>query len=227
MLVKVNCFGNDIIIPECDTFIKQVIAATGEWEKNVHEAYKSFLTKDSIVIEVGAHVGTHTIPMAKLAKHVYTFEIQNFIHQLLCFNCINNECFNVTNFFEGVSNTTTTLPIEEINYDRPFNTGLMSLESLKKPWGYPLLVTKLDERCKFLQRCDLIKIDAEGFDTEVIDGAKNLIMQHKPRIMVEFHDEVDKGKMQKLLPQYKWEDLLDYYKSVKNKMMIGVYDTSA
>ena len=224
MLVKVNCFGNDIIIPECDTFIKQVIAETGEWEKNVHEAYKSFLTKDSIVIEVGAHVGTHTVPMAKLAKHVYTFEIQNFIHQLLCFNCINNECFNVTNFFEGVSNKTTTLPIEEINYDRPFNTGIMSLETLKKPWGYPLLVTKLDERCKFLQRCDLIKIDAEGFDTEVIDGAKNLIMQHKPRIMVEFHDENDKGAMQKLLPNYKWEDLFDYYKSVKNKMMIGSPD---
>jgi len=224
MLVKVNCFGNDIIIPECDTFIKQAIVDTGEWEKNVYEAYKSFLTKDSIVIEVGAHVGTHTVSIAKLAKHVYTFEIQNFIHQLLCFNCINNECFNVTNFFEGVSNKNITFPVAEVDYINPFNTGILSLEMLKKPWGYPILVSKLDDKCKFLPRCDLIKIDAEGFDTEVIDGAKNLIMQHKPQIMVEFHDEVDKGKMQNLLPHYKWEDLLDYHQNIKNKMMIGSPD---
>ena len=87
MINKVINFGHSILIPECDAYIKKIIESTGEWEKNVYMAYKELLNKDSIVIEVGAHVGTHTVEMSKLSKHVYTFEIQRFLNQLLSFFC--------------------------------------------------------------------------------------------------------------------------------------------
>ena len=229
MINKVINFGHNILIPECDAYIKKIIESTGEWEKNVYMAYKELLNKDSIVIEVGAHVGTHTVEMSKLSKHVYTFEIQRFLNQLLSYNLIHNECFNVTNFLEIVGNNNSLLPIEEISYDidRVFNTGVMTVQGLNKPWGYPILQTKLDDKFNFLTRCDLLKIDAEGSEIDVIKGAIKLINKTKPAILVEFDGDKDKQEMFNLLPNYKFKDVIDAYSAnnvvYENKMMIGEY----
>jgi FkbM family methyltransferase len=229
MINKVINFGHNILIPECDAYIKKIIESTGEWEKNVYTAYKELLNKDSIVIEVGAHVGTHTVEMSKLSKHVYTFEIQRFLNQLLSYNLIHNECFNVTNFLEIVGNNNSLLPIEEISYDidRVFNTGVMTVQGLNKPWGYPILQTKLDDKFSFLTRCDLLKIDAEGSEVDVIKGAIKLINKTKPAILVEFDGDKDKQEMFNLLPNYKFKDVIDAYSAnnvvYENKMMIGEY----
>ena len=229
MINKVINFGHNILIPECDAYIKKIIESTGEWEKNVYTAYKELLNKDSIVIEVGAHVGTHTVEMSKLSKHVYTFEIQRFLNQLLSYNLIHNECFNVTNFLEIVGNNNSLLPIEEISYDidRVFNTGVMTVQGLNKPWGYPILQTKLDDKFNFLTRCDLLKIDAEGSEIDVIKGAIKLINKTKPAILVEFDGDKDKQEMFNLLPNYKFKDVIDAYSAnnvvYENKMMIGEY----
>lgn len=229
MINKVINFGHNILIPECDAYIKKIIESTGEWEKNVYTAYKELLNKDSIVIEVGAHVGTHTVEISKLSKHVYTFEIQRFLNQLLSYNLIHNECFNVTNFLEIVGNNNSLLPIEEISYDidRVFNTGVMTVQGLNKPWGYPILQTKLDDKFNFLTRCDLLKIDAEGSEVDVIKGAIKLINKTKPAILVEFDGDKDKQEMFNLLPNYKFKDVIDAYSAnnvvYENKMMIGEY----
>jgi FkbM family methyltransferase len=229
MINKVINFGHNILIPECDAYIKKIIESTGEWEKNVYTAYKELLNKDSIVIEVGAHVGTHTVEMSKLSKHVYTFEIQRFLNQLLSYNLIHNECFNVTNFLEIVGNNNSLLPIEEISYDidRVFNTGVMTVQGLNKPWGYPILQTKLDDKFNFLTRCDLLKIDAEGSEIDVIKGAIKLINKTKPAILIEFDGDKDKQEIFNLLPNYKFKDVIDAYSAnnvvYENKMMIGEY----
>ena len=229
MINKVINFGHNILIPECDAYIKKIIESTGEWEKNVYTAYKELLNKDSIVIEVGAHVGTHTVEISKLSKHVYTFEIQRFLNQLLSYNLIHNECFNVTNFLEIVGNNNSLLPIEEISYDidRVFNTGVMTVQGLNKPWGYPILQTKLDDKFNFLTRCDLLKIDAEGSEIDVIKGAIKLINKTKPAILIEFDGDKDKQEIFNLLPNYKFKDVIDAYSAnnvvYENKMMIGEY----
>jgi FkbM family methyltransferase len=234
MIDKVVNFEHDILIPKCDVYIKNVIQSQGKWEKNVYTAYKEILNKDSIVIEVGAHVGTHTVEIAKLSKHVYTFEIQRFLNQLLSYNLINNECFNVTNFLEIAGNDNNILPIEEISYadDRMFNTGVMTVQGLNKPWGYPILQTKLDNKFNFLNRCDLLKIDAEGSEVNIIKGALQLINKTKPAILVEFDGDKDKQEMLALLPNYKFKDVIDIYSAgtvvYENKMMIGEHhDTPA
>lgn len=226
MINKVNCFGNDIYLPACDDFIQSSIKNTGGWEKKIYESYSSFLDKNSVVVEVGAHVGTHTVAMAKQAMHVYTFEIQRFLHQLQCFNLINNQCFNVTTFFEGVHNYNSTKLVEELDYNKQvFNTGSLTLDSLRRPWGYPLLVMKLDNKLNFLKKLTLLKIDAEGVEVDILKGAFNIIQRFKPKIMVEFDTFTDKSQMQQLLPDYTWEDIIDYYLDVPNQMMLGSYIT--
>ena len=61
----------------------------------------------------------------------------------------------------------------------------MTVQGLNKPWGYPILQTKLDDKFSFLTRCDLLKIDAEGYEIEVCKGAIKLIERDKPFIHIE------------------------------------------
>ena len=58
----------------------------------------------------------------------------------------------MSNFLEIAGNDNNILPIEEISYadDRMFNTGVMTVQGLNKPWGYPILQTKLDNKFNFL-----------------------------------------------------------------------------
>ena len=44
------------------------------WEKHLHDIFIEFITPNSIVIEGGCHIGSHTIKLGMLAKHVYAFE---------------------------------------------------------------------------------------------------------------------------------------------------------
>ena len=236
MIDKVINFGHSILIPKCDSYIKDIIKVNGEWETNVYKAYKSILNKESIVIEVGAHVGTHTVEMAKICKHVYTFEIQRFLNQLLSYNLIHNECFNVTNFLEIIGNNDAIVPIEELIYNETnfcgFNTGAMTVRGLNKPWGYPMLEIKLDNKFNFLTKCDLLKIDAEGSELDVLKGGLNFIKRTKPAILIEFDGDHDKQEMFNLLPNYKFKDVIDRYKNktndmvFQNQMMIGEYEGS-
>lgn len=69
-------------------------------------------------------------------------------------------------------------------------TGLPKAESAKEQ--YTVDVTPLD--ALFLQpgmpKVDVIKIDVEGFEKEVLNGARALISEHKPLILIEVANEL-------------------------------------
>ena len=57
----------------------RVTSNGGIWEKKLYKIYEDLLTKNDIVIDVGAYIGTHTLPMAMLCNKVYAFECNEII----------------------------------------------------------------------------------------------------------------------------------------------------
>lgn len=57
------------------------------------------------------------------------------------------------------------------------------------PKGFPSsrLVLPVDKACSGLDRVDWIKVDVEGAEVEVLMGARETIIKHKPTIIVEYH----------------------------------------
>ena len=195
---------------EKDTFINECLEQHGYWEKPTIDVCKEHLKSDSYVIEVGAHIGSHTVILSDICKDgvVYSFELQKLIFQLLNANLLLNTCGNVFSYMEAVSDENKIDYIGEVDYKnmKKFNSGLGSLEKVRKHEGYPINTVSLDVKFSKIKKLDLIKIDAEGHEVPILKGAKELIKKFKPLILTEF-DVNNKQELIDLLPEYNFEDI--------------------
>ena len=165
--------------------------------------------KGDVVVDVGANIGYYTILLAdKVGKTgmVYAFEpdITNF--EILEQNIKANNLKNVmaVNTGVGSKNETKTLYKSEDNLgDHKLYNGQFLISNVEiiqnPPVGKPtsslkkggslktetVKIIKLDDYLKN-QKIDLMKIDTQGWEPEVINGAKGLIEENKPVMFLEY-----------------------------------------
>lgn len=163
-----------------------------EWEphisKFVEYFYEGFNTKN--IIDIGANFGYHTLFFSRLCtENVFAFEpqLQNF--NLLKDNIQLNKIQNVvlSNYACGDTNCDIKLPLYD---DTKFvNMGDITPNILDKSLLYTNTKSiRLDDEV-FNCKIDLIKIDVQGWEKKVLEGAKNLLKKHKPALIVEFEEE--------------------------------------
>jgi len=239
--MKIESFkieSGNFIIPSADVWIKKSLQKYGHWEKEIIELVKQHTNKNSIVIEVGSHIGLHTVPIAKHVKWVYSFEMQRRISQVLSTNLVCNDIQNVTVYNEACSNSNRIANLAEVNYnahgDTEINTGNIHLEEIEKDANYisPINIVKLDDKLKNIKELHFIKCDAETHDDKVLEGAKELINKFKPVILTEFYNHKCKwgdGNMHNIInmfPDYEFKAFRGEYifddKKIWEHNMIGV-----
>ena len=180
-------------------FISDIASSYGEWSEAEVMIFKLLLSDASNVIEVGSNIGMHAVPLAKFASQgkVLCFEPQRIIFQQLCCNLALNNLVNVESYRLGVSDENTQAWIETSDYSQPWNYGSFSIDKgfstesefqgqiLKEEIG----IIKLDDfvPVQRLTSLDLLKIDAEGFDLRVLNGATETIKRTQPAIFIESH----------------------------------------
>ncbi|MGA9493766.1 MAG: FkbM family methyltransferase, partial [Mycobacterium sp.] len=152
---------------------------------------------DSVVVEAGANLGLHTVPLAKIASsgRVICFEPQRLIFNILCGNLALNNVVNVDAHRRVVGERAEIVTIESTDYDTPWNYGAFSVAAgfsgeARFPGeltSEPIEVAVLDEfpQTAGLERLDLLKIDTEGFEPAVLRGADRLIARTRPTLFVE------------------------------------------
>lgn len=165
--------------------------------------YKSITTKNSFIIDIGAHTGDTTIPMSlavgKQGK-VLAIEPNPYVFKILKKNTELNpqlttivpECFAVTEK-EGTF---------VFNYsDASFCNGgfLSQIQKKEHKHNYTLevegknLYNYLTQKYTTeLQQLSLIKIDAEGYDKEILKTIPDILNTYKPALMVECYRYLDR-----------------------------------
>lgn len=232
-LRQTKCSKGVFIHLENDKYIPESLTKYDGWENEIYDECKQYLKPNSNIIEVGAHIGTHTIPLSKLVPQgfVYAFEMQRFIHQLLCTNIIINRCGNIHTYQEGVSNQKGEVKVGLVDHNHHDNSGNVKLLDVMMDAGYPLHVTTLDHKFEFLKKVDLIKVDVECHELEVLQGAYHLIKHHRPIIVTEYHTIKTKHtngnqkEIMNLFPNYNWREVNGKYelnnREIHNHNMIG------
>jgi FkbM family methyltransferase len=181
-------------------FISNYLIENGDWESEYNSVFDKYLNKSSVVVDVGAFIGTNTVKMANRAKKVYSFEPVNQTFQLLKRNIEKNKLNNVILHNTALGKTESTIdgfwyPMEEYNEK---NYGAMRVGKDNKLMNHFLeqktQVKKLDDMIR--EKIDLIKIDVEGYENEVLEGAFKLIEKYRPIILIENHSN---DKFSKLL----------------------------
>lgn len=142
------------------------------------------------VIDIGANNGIFTVEFADLVGdngRVFSFEPQRIIFQQLCGNIFANGFDNVWAFNIAVGSYDGLVKMEVPNYyvsETPINLGDVSVQNkTSRTDTEEVQIIRLDS-LEFLNLI-LIKIDVQGYECEVIEGAKETISKHRPFLYIE------------------------------------------
>jgi FkbM family methyltransferase len=130
-------------------------------------------------IDVGGHIGTTSLPYSRLFSKIIAFEPNTKSYNFFIDNIKLNNIDNITLYNKGVFNKTTTCNVIQHNSD---NSGCFYIQECDTG---SIEVVKLDDIIDDADVVDFIKIDTEGSEFQVLEGANHLISLHKPLIQVE------------------------------------------
>ena len=174
-----------ILYNKNDTYVGRSIEQYGEYGEAEAGLLKQICQPNDIVVEVGANIGSLTVPMARAVGNrglVLAFEPQPIVFQTLCGNLALNSLTNVRCFRSAVGAEGGHVFIPGIRYDKEGNFGGVSVDGFDK--GFKVPKVTLDETLD-IPRCKMIKIDVEGMEAEVITGAAETIKKFRPALYVE------------------------------------------
>lgn len=165
-----------------DIYIGRSFDAYGEFSEEEVTLFRCVLRLGMIVLDIGANIGAHTLPLAKLVGEsglVLAFEPQRILFQTLAGNMAINSITNVHCFQKAVGKKRGTGYIPEMYYNEYNNFGGIGLTDK----GVPVEIISVDDLN--LRDCHFMKIDVEGMELDVLEGAQNTIKSFKPVIYAE------------------------------------------
>ena len=160
-----------------DNFLSRDLAFHKVWEPEITKLVKEIIKEDQVVIDVGANIGYFTTLFSKLvgkSGKVFSFEPAPNNFEFLKKNVSLNNLQNVTicqmaasdisekqNLFLSTWNFGDNRLFEKPRDERDLERKQVQVETVR-----------LDEIIH--EKIDFIKIDVQGFELQVINGAKKL-----------------------------------------------------
>jgi FkbM family methyltransferase len=186
-----------MLVNRNDIYMGVAYVLYGECCQQEIEFLLGLLPASGLVIEVGSNMGVHTVPLAlELARQGRTmmaFEPQPVIFQQLCANLALNGLTNVTAKQNAVGATAGEVSFAVPNYRATGNFGGTSMASAEvlEAVGVGAGATQrvacvtLDSVVPESESVTLMKIDVEGFELAVLEGAAATIERSRPLLYVE------------------------------------------
>lgn len=170
-----------------DMFLGRSLREYGEWAKKELDFLDSLIVPGSVVVDVGAFIGTHTLAFSRFVGErgiVYAFEPHPTYFRALQRNITSNQLSNVFPINCGLSDRPGEMQAEELDLYRTNSLGSVQLaREIAHGNKLTVKVTILDSLN--LKTCSLIKVDVEGMENLVLAGGRATIERCKPIIYAE------------------------------------------
>ena len=173
-------------------FIGYKLIKYGVWEPEIIKIYEFLIQPHYVIVDIGAHMGFHTINFAKRGLQVYSFEPQKHLYNQVCGNIFLNDlnekviCFNI-----GLGETSKQSSFGSINPHNTLNwegnTGLELINYGGRSLEDNLNTNEIEIRTldSFNLSPNFIKIDVEGYELKTFQGAYQTLKNNKPVILFE------------------------------------------
>ena len=162
----------------------------GSYERSTIALLKQRTRADGLAIDVGANIGSHAIPMAKVMRtgRVLAFEPNPVVFRRLIANLALNPDCNVDARATAVGNRVGQVDLFIPAADAG-NLGQASLVENSDFNKVRVPCTTLDSLLEDekLGTVDVLKIDVEGFEWAVIEGARTMLVRDHPLIVFEYN----------------------------------------
>jgi FkbM family methyltransferase len=177
-----------------NSHIDRQVICHGLFASSVLKTLSSHARPETTIIDIGANVGTISIALSLLfpSSDIHAFEPNPYAQKRLRHNLLLNGISNLTIHEQALGSSHEYLDFHHFD-DSSGDIGLSSfIESKKltqKAHIKPIEVITLDRFGEeFIKPISVIKIDVQGFETEVIKGSNKLIQSHRPVIILEHED---------------------------------------
>jgi FkbM family methyltransferase len=181
--------GLRLHVDKADTSVSMPLAR-GHYENHVLSFFKGFLREGMHVVDAGANIGLYSLLAGRLVGptgHVWSFEPSSENCRLLLAGALDNALDNLSLHPLALGN--------ERGYTY-FTSALGSnggvLERAKRSVTHPscriVPMARLDDFA--IPRLDLLKMDVEGAEGLLMQGARDLVARCRPVITTEFSDEM-------------------------------------
>ncbi len=192
--------GTHLLVRQHD-HIGRRVADGQEWEPHVRVAIEQVSRSGSVAIDVGAYIGIHTITMSRCFDSVYAFEPQRGVYHLLCGNLALNGCTNVIArnlalYDQPGSMRLAPAEWQEVavplvdgqpDYDHISNAAALTFAPIDGQLEEVRAIT-IDALC--LNEVAIIKVDAQGADLRVLQGAEQTIRRCGPTVLFEWERDL-------------------------------------
>ena len=184
-----------------DTVIGRSLRLYGEFAGDEVDSILALTRPGDQVLDLGANIGFHTLALARTVGpggRVTAIEPQRYCFQLLCANVTLNQLPQVHCLRAAVGDEPGTCAVPLHDPTSRHNAGATEVSRDAGPQTDSMPLITLDSLD--LPRCDLIKVDTEGFEDRVIAGALATLTRCRPILYIEVHD---REKLQRLVGQLK------------------------
>lgn len=176
-----------------DAVIGRSLRFYGEFAGEEVDSILAFLRPGDHVLDLGANIGVHSLAFAQTVGptgRVIAVEPQHYCFQLLSANITLNQLAQVHALRAAVGETRGACAVPRIDPTHRHNAGAttVSTEATASARAQDI-VPMITVDSLGLNRCDLIKIDTEGFEDRVLHGAQATLQAHRPVIYAEVHDQ--------------------------------------
>lgn len=171
-------------IPDEDDLIANSIREYGEWAQQEINILGAFIGPGDNVVDAGAYIGTHARAFSALVGgvgQVYAFEPDPTTFTILQQNAGVAAQSNIQLFNIGLGGikAEVSLQIVEASHNRASASVIPAADAQ----SILITVQPLDELA--LPKVDFMKVDVEGMELQLLQGAEHTIRRHSPIIFLE------------------------------------------
>lgn len=170
------------------------------WEKKLFNLYKDMIQPHHTIVDVGAFIGSHTVIFSLMAHKgkVIAFEPCRKPYESLSKTIDYNKMDNILLLKNVVTNKVGEEEVMGSTYDG--DSCIRKLRAKKRFVEFENVKSITIDSFN-LERCDILKIDAENSEYLVLEGAAETIKKHRPII---FFETFRKGNGEHLTKLDQW-----------------------
>jgi FkbM family methyltransferase len=153
------------------------------------ELLSKFKTESNLnIFDVGANYGFLSMVWGRAFENrggkIYSFEPSPTVSNVTQKSFLHNKFKNIKLYKKAIGNINGHVDI----YDGKGSSNMLKFDDSKK---VKVEITSLDQFTiiEKVEKVDLIKIDVDGLEYEILQGAKNIIQKYKPILIVETNND--------------------------------------
>lgn len=188
-IVLINIQGFKMYVKTNDIGLSPDLINKGIFEEFETKTFKKLINPNTILIDIGANIGYYTLIASQIIENgkIYSFEPELNNYKLLVKNIKLNKLNSVFPFQKAISNKIGMIKI----FLDSINLGNHSLAKKNVPDQDDFIEVETITLDSFIENFDeihdiLIKIDTQGAEGLILEGAKKLLKRENLKIIMEF-----------------------------------------